>query len=273
MHSGQWADLTADRSEEEAVREVCQLSGRDETFRFADVFDVAHFRKELRPLGVEHTVSFDDFLEQGGSIDTLFLLNTAFQPGGAWVRRIFAEPLLHCRDDEHFNRFVKAFDGREVFVKRVICLAADASNTSVHLDGEKFEREMREALKYGSRLGFQLYFWSGPERTRFKLHWGQLGWLPPLWRVLKFHPHIERLADATVRSFQQPGHPFVAVHWRWRDLDAGGLMEYYETELVQHYARAAMPEELYESLVSCVPEHLHCANLFVTLGGPVRFML
>lgn len=40
-------------------------------------------------------------------------------------------------------------------------------------------------------------------------------------------------------------------------------MEYYETELIQHYARAAMPEELYESLVSCVPEHLHCANLFV----------
>eukprot|EP00439_Symbiodinium_sp_Y106_P027169 s670_g3.t1 len=132
MHSGQWADLTADSSEEEAVREapmgeVCQLSGRDETFRFADVFDVAHFRKELRSLGVERTVSFDDFLEQGGSIDTLFLLNTAFQPGGAWIRHIFAEPLLHCRDDEHFNGFVKAFDGRDVFVKRVICLAADAS--------------------------------------------------------------------------------------------------------------------------------------------------
>ena len=32
---------------------------------------------------------------------------------------------------------------------------------------------------------------------------------PPF--ATRFHPEIEQLADATVRSFQQPGLPFVAV--------------------------------------------------------------
>ena len=48
---------------------------------------------EQQLLKSERTVGFDAFLEEGGAIDTLFLLNAAFQPGGAWVRRIFAEPL------------------------------------------------------------------------------------------------------------------------------------------------------------------------------------
>ncbi|CAE7666392.1 unnamed protein product, partial [Symbiodinium sp. CCMP2456] len=163
-HPEQWAQLTANRSPEDAMREICQLSMDDETFRFHEVFDVGHLRSELRDLGVQKTASFESFLEENGAIDTLFLLNAAFQPGGAWVQKLFAEPLLHCEDNSNFNRVVKVFDGREIFVKRLICLSAGTNgpDSSVELDGPKFARELLESLRHGNRLAFQLYFWSGP---------------------------------------------------------------------------------------------------------------
>ncbi|CAE7344007.1 unnamed protein product [Symbiodinium sp. CCMP2592] len=270
-HPEQWAELTANRSQEDAMREICQLSMDDETFRFHEVFDVGHFRSELRGLGVQKTASFESFLKANGAIDTLFLLNAAFQPGGAWVQKLFAEPLLHCEDNSNFNRVVQVFDGREIFVKRLICLSAgtNGQDSSVELDGPKFARELLEALRHGHRLAFQLYFWSGPERHRMSLQASQMAHVPSLWRAFKFLPVLEELADDTIRGFLGGAEvPFVVAHWKWRDMSAGGLLEYFDQKKVKEMAQESMPERMHMALQECIPEEFHCANLFVMTNLP-----
>eukprot|EP00439_Symbiodinium_sp_Y106_P002404 s272_g1.t1 len=187
-------------SQEDAMREICQLSMDDETFRFHEVFDVGHFRSELRDLGVQKTASFESFLEANGAIDTLFLLNAAFQPGGAW-----------------------------------------GQDSSVELDGPKFARELLEALRHGHRLAFQLYFWSGPERHRMSLQASQMAHVPSLWRAFKILPVLEELADDTIRGFLGGTEvPFVVAHWKWRDMSAGGLLEYFDQKKAARNCEAMM---------------------------------
>ncbi|OLQ02835.1 hypothetical protein AK812_SmicGene14285 [Symbiodinium microadriaticum] len=242
-HPEQWAQLTANRT------------------------GLVH-----RDLGVQKTASFESL---SASSQDLGVQKTAsfesLSARGAWVQKLFAEPLLHCEDNSSFNRVVQVFDGREIFVKRLICLSAgtNGQDSSVELDGPKFARELLEALRHGNRLAFQLYFWSGPERHRMSLQVSQMAHVPSLWRAFKFLPVLEELANDIIRGFLGGAEvPFVVAHWKWRDMSAGGLLEYFDQKKVKEMAQESMPERMHMALQECIPEEFRCANLFVMTNLP-----